>query len=112
MQNEPPITQADRELLAEVYKADGSKARVESILNDEEGDLWYHDRQALYAIAKARQLGRKQGLREAAEVCNSYAVCAHDGDIFDPDYADGEYNAAVSCEEKILALIDKPEGAV
>jgi len=108
MTQEPPITQADRELL-KFYET-----KVQEYL-EKVGDPRLHvraDEAAIRAIAKARQLGRKQGLREAAEVCNSYAVCAHDGDIFDPDYADGEYNAAVSCEEKILALIDKPGGAV
>lgn len=99
MTQDPPITQVDRELLqSELSRDDGPFAPA------------YFDgtAAALRAIGKARQQGREQGLREAAEVCEDLIKVT----TGERDEWPGELHAYEMCKDEILALIDKPGGAV
>lgn len=102
MTQDPPITQADRELLdAETYSV---RKRLQ--ISAPDGTSLWTDEAALRAIAKARQLGREQGLREAVTACEESKQFRKEC---------GDFMIAVGCSdcrEAILALIDKPGGAV
>lgn len=111
MQNEPPITQADRDLLADEYYADGRTSLLMSILEDAMDNVWYHHRLALRAIAKARQQGREQGLREAATLIQDNVLIHGCGEPYLRERPKSSVESAAYANA-ILTLIDKPGGAV